>query len=143
MPACSDDSSPESDSPQPEPVLYLSDDWLARADQLLQHLKPVPDAVTIGVRVTGGPEGDRRYRLVLGPDRVGLDQAEAAGATMSLTWDDATAIAQGQSSAQRAFLDGRLKLGGDTGLLLGHQDELNEIDDRLAQLRAATTYQPR
>lgn len=122
-------------------LLYLSDPWLTEADAALSGLVPVPDEVTVGISVTGGPQGDRRYRLILGPDRVGVDPGpEPAGVTMTMAWPDAVAIAKGRASAQRAFLDGRLRLGGNTLLLLGHQDALAEIDDRLVTLRSHTRF---
>ena len=59
---------------------------------------------------------------------------------MTLSWEVAVAIATGRASAQRAFLDGDLQLGGDTGLLLGHQRALTDIEDRLDELRAETDF---
>jgi hypothetical protein len=124
-----------------EPVRYLSDEWLRLADRQLNGFTPVSEPVSVGVRVRSGPEGDRHYRLILGPDRVGVDVGDdGCGVTMTLDWDTAVAIAQGVSSAQRAFLDGNVQLGGDASLLLGHQQELAEIDDRLGELRAATVF---
>lgn len=133
---------PTSTDPAPSGrVTYLSDDWLALADEAMAGLVPVPDGPAVAVVVTDGPEGDRSYRLLLGPDRVGISpEPEPHGVRMTLAWDDAVAIAEGRSSAQRAFLDGRLRLGGDTSLLLGHQDALAAIDDRLAGLRSATRF---
>ena len=123
------------------PVAYLGDEWLARADRALAGLAPVADGPAVAVVVTDGPFGDRAYRLILGPDRVAVSpDPEPHGVRMTLAWDDAVAIAQGRSSAQRAFLDGRLRLGGDTSLLLGHQDALAAIDDRLAELRTTTDF---
>ena len=52
----------------------------------------------------------------------------------------ACAIAQGLTGAQRAFLDGKIQLGGDTTALLGHQGQLSQIDDQLSGLRAQTVY---
>ena len=65
-----------------------------------------------------------------------------AVATSASPWPTgiAAAIARGEIGAQRAFLDGEIRLGGDTTALLGHQAELAEIDDRLADLRAITRY---
>ncbi len=122
-------------------LAYLSDAWLAEADAALADLVPIPDALAVGIEVVGGPRGDRSYRLILGSDRVGVStEAEPAGVRMTVEWGDAVAIAMGRSSAQRAFLDGRLRLGGDIALLLGHQDALAAIDDRLAGLRDSTDF---
>lgn len=120
---------------------YLGRAWLERADAALADLPPVPATVAIGIAVVGGPNGDRHYRLVLGPDRIGVSpEPEPAGVRMTLDWSDAVSIARGRSSAQRAFLDGRLRLGGDIALLLGHQEALTAIDDRLAGLRSVTDF---
>lgn len=120
---------------------YLSESWLVRADSALADLAPIEEPLAVGIEVIGGPRGDRAYRLVLGPDRVGVSaEPEPAGVRMTLAWECAVAIAQGRSSAQRAFLDGQLRLGGDISLLLGHQDALAAIDDRLAELRLITDF---
>ncbi len=122
-------------------VRYLSDEWLAEADRRLGDLTPVPAPVVIGMAVDGGPFGDRAYRLILGPDRVGVASGLGdSGVTMTLRWPVAIAVAQGRASAQRAFLDGDLQLGGDTSLLLGYQQQLADIEDRLDELRAATDF---
>lgn len=138
------------DTPGPEPTraadgdrrpVYLSDGWLTAANRLLAGLSPVGAPVSIAVVVTGGPDGERRYRLVLGPDLVGIDgRLDDAQVRMTLAWSDAVAIAKGQSSAQRAFLAGRLRLGGDSSVLLGHQEALAAVDDLLAPLRAETDW---
>ena len=120
---------------------YLSDSWLEAANTALAELSPIPTAVVIGYVVTGGPEGERCYSLQLGPDTPGVSAGvEHAGVTLRLDWELAVAIAQNQASAQRAFLDGELVLGGDVGLLLGHQKALADFDDRLATLRQKTEF---
>ena len=122
-------------------IRYLSHEWLQRADERLAGLNPVSEPVSVAMTVTGGPDGDRRYRLILGPDRVGISGGhDDSGVRMTLSWEVAVAIAQGRGSAQRSFLDGHLQLGGDTSLLLGHQQALAEIDDRLDDLRAEPDF---
>ena len=122
-------------------IRYLSDEWLDCADQRLGALSPISAAVSVGISVLGGQEGERNYRLILGPDRVGVaSEIEDSGVLMTLQWPAAVAIAKGEASAQRAFLDGNLQLGGDTSLLLGHQQQLAEITDLLDELRAATDF---
>lgn len=120
---------------------YLSDAWLAEADRRLADLQPIAEAVSVGMTVEGGPDGDRTYRLILGPSRVGMEPGIAgSGVRMTLPWEVAVAVARAEASAQRAFLDGHLQLGGDTALLLGHQRELADIEDRLDKLRAETDF---
>jgi hypothetical protein len=121
-------------------VLFLGDEWLAQADVGLGRLTPVSGAVAIGFVVTGGPIGERRYRLVLGPDRVGADREPAVSVTLTMGWDLAVALNQGRASAQQAVLDGRIGLAGDPVVLLGHQEQLAGVDDVLADLRARTVY---
>ncbi len=120
--------------------LYLGDRWLAEADAGLSALQPVPAPVTVGFTVRGGPQGDRHYRLVLGPDRVGVDRDQAAALTLTMDWDLAVAVNQGRSSAQQAVLDGRIEVSGNPVALLGYQDQLSAVDDVLADLRTRTRY---
>lgn len=120
---------------------YLDDDWLQAADGALSSLEPLSSAVSVGFQVRSGKEPDRSYQLILGPDRVGVERGlDGCGVRLVLDWDLAVAIATGVVSAQRAFLDGNIQLGGDASLLLGHQDELARIDDRLADLRTITQF---
>ncbi|MGF1596280.1 MAG: hypothetical protein ACFCVK_05020 [Acidimicrobiales bacterium] len=123
------------------PVLFLSDEWLAAADQALAAVRPLAEPVRVGYRVTGGPAGTSTHRLILGPDRVGAERSDGDDElALTLDWDLAVAINRGEQNAQQAFLDGRIQIGGDPRILLGHQVQLAEIDDRLASLRARTTY---
>ncbi len=130
-----------------ESVDYLSAEWFREADDAVAALTPIPSAVTVAVNVHGlsRDRADVSYRLVLGPARVHILAAEpdgAAGGDVSLTmaYDVAAAIARGEIGAQRAFLDGHVRLGGDTTALLGNQAQLAEIEDRLGDLRARTRY---
>ena len=61
---------------------------------------------------------------------------------MSFTQDRATAvaIAQGSLSAQVAFMDGRLRLGGDLRSVLARAGDLAALDDAFAATRASTEW---
>ncbi len=120
---------------------YLSDEWLSAADKAISGLTPVTDDVVVGFSVDDGPHGPRRYSVRLGPDRVAITNGlDAAKVVLNLDWDLAIDIATGAASAQRAFLDGRLRLGGDVNTLLGSGPALAAYDDRLAALRATTNF---
>jgi hypothetical protein len=49
-------------------------------------------------------------------------------------------VAAGELGAQRAFVEGRLQVGGDLSLLITHQRALAAVHDALAPVRAATSY---
>lgn len=122
-------------------VRYLSDAWLEEADAALRALTPLPGPLTVGFVVTGGPDGDRSYRVELGPGPVAVRAgAEGADVTLRQSWDTARAVAEGARSAQRAFLDGDIRVEGDVRVLLGHDGGLDVVEDRLAELRSRTTF---
>src|SRR3954453_4618351 len=91
-------------------------------------------ALVVEQAVTGGPAGDRAYRLRFDHGEVGVSPAPPAGATpgaegpdgpgpdvrFTCDWDTAVAVATGKESAQAAFLAGRLRLGGDSRRLAAH-----------------------
>ncbi len=122
---------------------YLSPEWLRSAGQAVASLVPIPSSVVVAVRVVDLPGGraDVEYCLVLGPDRVDIViGGPDPDVSLTMPYEIAAAIAQGSIGAQRAFLDGDVRLGGDTTALLGHQDQLAEIEDRLGELRSRTRF---
>ena len=122
-------------------VVYLSAAWLADADRAVGHIEPIAGAPTVGYRVTGGPSGTVVYRIALGGERVAvLAGAEGADVVLTVTWQLAVAIARGERAAQRAFIDGDIRLEGSPTALLGNAAALAAIDDALAPLRARTTF---
>ena len=52
----------------------------------------------------------------------------------------ATAIARGELSAQRAFMNGRLAIEGDTLALAHAQPALRGISDAFAEVRSSTEW---
>ena len=66
----------------------------------------------------------------------------APDATVRLSQDLATAaaIATGTSSAQRAFMAGRLRVGGYLRVLLDHGDVFAQVTDVFAAVRERTAF---
>ena len=66
-----------------------------------------------------------------------LVAGRADDATVTFHCDRATAldVHQGRTSAQAAFMAGHLRVGGDVGALLAHQELLAGLTDVLAPLR--------
>lgn len=125
-------------------LLYLSDDWIKAAGEALDQLRiePAPGWAVCYV-VNGGPEGTTTHQLLFDQGRVSMRVgADDVSLTLTLDWDLAVAINRGEVSAQGAFLDGRIQVAGDPGVLLGHQHELTAADDAMAELRTRTVYGP-
>jgi hypothetical protein len=134
-----------SHGPYADVVEYLSPEWLAAAanlvaadptlaaaaeahDLVVEYLVEQPDEhaadpVVYHLRLSGGaaalvarpaPEADVRFRC---------DHATAL------------AIAKGALGAQRAFMEGRLRIGGDVRAIVAAQEVFAAVGDVLAPLR--------
>ena len=128
-------------------VAYLSDEWMQRADAALSGDATLRDAtaeaeLAIEYTVTGAPGGATRYAVTVdhGDVRLRPGARPDAPVSFSLDYDTAVEIASGERSAQAAFMQGRLKLGGDATVLLRHHALLDGVGDALEALRADTEY---
>ena len=129
---------------------YLGPEWMAAAGRALAADPALAAALgevrlTIEQHVTDGPDGDVAWHLAVAGGRVTLTpgpEPATAPADLRFTTDYATAaaVAAGELAAQRAFVEGRLRVGGDLSLLLAHHRALAAVDDALAPVRAETTY---
>lgn len=128
---------------------YLSPEWLDAArdavaadDALAAALAGV--TLTVEQAVDGTPDGTVRWNVSVHDGKVMLTPGPAArpDVRFTTTWDTAVAIARGELAAQRAFVEGRLRVGGDLTVLITHQRAVAAVDDALAGVRAATTYDP-
>jgi hypothetical protein len=128
-------------------VRYTSSSWLDAAGRALASDAGLKDA-TVDVRltleqvVTDGPAGTVRWRITIDHGLVELAEGPAADADLRFTTTYATAaeIASGAAGAQRAFAEGRLRVGGDLSLLVSHHRTLAALDDALASVRAETEF---
>lgn len=148
---------------------FLSPEWLAELDAALRAdaeivaltgdarivveqrvtRSPVPvgpsaggDATNDGADSLGGDAVV--YHVALDHGRVSVDAGPAVEPTVTFTQDEATArsIATGEESAQRAFMSGTLRVGGDLQLLATHQAVLARLGDVFASVRATTDFGP-
>lgn len=126
----------------PGGVQYLSAEWLRRAGELVaasESLRSVAGEVELVVEyaVSGAPGGDVTYQLALGGGSASLSPGSPREPTVRMSTDYATAssVAAGRLSAQLAFMEGRVRLGGDVAALLAASGALGHVDDVLAPLR--------
>lgn len=131
---------------------YLSPEWMAAARHALadddglreatSELALTIEQVVTGVPDGGTPRGTVRWHITIDHGRVALAEGPADAADLRFSADHPTAaqIASGELAAQRAFVEGRLRVGGDLSLLIRHQRVFATIDDTLAKVRAETTF---
>ena len=128
-------------------VRYLSPEWFAEVNRAAATSEAGTASgssarFTVQQIVTGGPEGEVRYwvRVEGGVMEAALGQAEVADITVRQSHDTAVAVASGELSAQAALVAGRIRVSGDTTLLLEHQALLRELAETLAPVRRRASF---
>ena len=99
---------------------FLSDAWVAQLDATYADSPgSSPEPVTVQY-VVATDSGERRYHLVMGPDRDRAvhGRADAPDVTFSMNEETARAISSGELSTEEAFITGRLDIDGDPGPLI-------------------------
>jgi hypothetical protein len=127
----------------PERVRFLSDEWLAALGRAAETIDVDPDVSVVieqTVRSGGGDHEDVTWHTTVAGGRVEVSPGPSSIAAIRLSSDAETAwqIAGGRLSAQRAFLDGRLRLGGDVRSLMAARPALDAIADAFSGVRAET-----
>ncbi len=88
--------------------------------------------------------GDVRTVLCVDGGSVSLALSEDAettsNVTLSLSYDDAAALAQGSLQPAEALGRGRIRVRGDLAVLVASQAVLAAASSRLGPFQAATTY---
>lgn len=125
-------------------LAFLSDEWIAALDEAAQRdpalgglLRDVRLVIEQAVATAGEVV---RYHVAIGDDGVHVRPGPAEAPTIRFSQDreTAAAIAAGELSAQRAFMAGRLRVGGDLSVLLAHADVLAQLQDAFGTVRAQT-----
>ena len=120
---------------------FLTDAWLDELDAAARSAGAPSGSHLVVQQVVVPDEPDGRevaYALVLDGGHLRVERGRVPGADVTFTQDRATAeaIHRGELSAQVAFMQGRLRLGGDLRSVIDRAVELAAIDDVLAGARA-------
>jgi hypothetical protein len=101
---------------------WLSTEWF---DQTRALAAGQPEYAGLSARVqyevTGGPDGGARYYWVLVDGHLADSASGTVGqpdVTLTMAWDDAVAVQQGDLDPSVAFMQGRMKVVGSMGVLL-------------------------
>jgi putative sterol carrier protein len=107
---------------------FLSDDWFdtleARASRAV-----VPAGIDLTLHQTVGRDPAISWQIHIGAGAVKIERGAAEEADVHLASDLHTALGihRGEISAQRAFLDGRLRIDGDIATLMTHREVLEAL----------------
>ena len=124
-------------------VEFLSDAWFDAMATAAREARVIPAALDLVVQQVVDRDGSSVEWFVEvrdGAVTVARGRHPAPSITFQLDAATAAAIQSGRSSAQGAFMSGRLRVAGDVRLLPAQQDALHELDDLFADVRGATTY---
>ena len=82
--------------------------------------------------ITGG-DGETLYwiRIADAAIDMGVGQAENPDATITQSYETAVALAKSELSPVTAFMTGKVKVGGNMGLLLSLQGVLTQLPDAM------------
>jgi putative sterol carrier protein len=126
---------------------FLSAEWLeqvATAAHDDEELQAAASGVSLTVQqvVTGGPDGEVAWHVRLGDGGVAIVAGRTPDAEVVITQshETATDVGRGDLTPAEAFASGRLKMGGQVGLLVRHQPAFEQLGIALAAVRDATTF---
>ena len=119
---------------------FLTEAWLDDLDAAAQRAElDTKGALVLQQVIPDGRDGlELAYALVVEDQRVRVVRGRVDDPDLTFTQDRATAeaIHRGELSAQAAFMQGRLRLGGDLRTVIDRAGELAAIDDVFASIRA-------
>jgi putative sterol carrier protein len=121
-------------------VKFLSEDWAQALKAELNQSEAFRQAAagqkaTIQQIITG-TEGETHYWITIGDGEIdlGVGDIEGEDATITQSYDSAAALAKGELSPVTAFMTGKLKIGGNMGMILGLQGALAQLPGAMAKI---------
>lgn len=134
---------------------FLSDEWFDAVRLHSGHGEPEPephhsihgprpDRLVLEQVVTGSPDGNVRYFVIVEDNNARLVESgfarQVADLTITTDWDTATAMAKGELATQAALMQGRLRVRGNLAKLAGRAGDLAGLDPVPEAVRKNTTY---
>jgi putative sterol carrier protein len=125
---------------------YLSQEWLdeSRALAVDQPVRPGATA-RIQYLTTGGPDGDVKYYWVLEDGKLletKVGELDDPDFTLTMSYEDAVKVQQGDLDPNAAFMQGRMKVSGNMAKLMSLLPLTNSPEYRALQeqIREITEY---
>jgi len=121
-------------------VKFLSDEWADALKAELNRSETFRQAAagqkaTIQQVITGA-EGETHYWITIADGQIdlGVGDIEGEDATITQSYESAAALAKGELSPITAFMTGKLKIGGNMGMILGLQGALAQLPAAMATI---------
>jgi putative sterol carrier protein len=113
-------------------VKFLSSEWAEALTTELNANDAFREAAAgqkakIQQVITGGEEAHYWITFDDGTIDMGTGDVEGPDATITQSYDTAVKLAKSELSAVTAFMTGKIKIGGNMGLLLGLQGALAQL----------------
>ena len=114
-------------------VTFLSPEWAEALTTALNTNDAFRQAITGQTatiqQVINGDDGETKYwiKIAEGAIDMGVGEADGAEATITQSYDTAVKLAKNELSAVTAFMTGKIKVGGNMGLLLGLQGAFGQL----------------
>jgi putative sterol carrier protein len=121
-------------------VKFLSPEWAEavktalNADDAFRQAASGKRAVIQQVITTTDGPTDYWIKIDDGTIDMGLGDAESPDSTITESYETAVALAKDELSPVTAFMTGRVKIGGNMGLLLGLQGALVRLPPAMSAL---------
>ncbi len=131
---------PRAEGANPVAVKFLSEEWAQALKTELNantSFKEAAAGKTATIQqVIGDGEGETHYWITIADDAIdmGVGDAPNPDATITQSYDTAVALAKSELSPVTAFMTGKVKIGGNMGLLLGLQAVLSLLPSAMAQI---------
>ena len=109
---------------------YLSQQWFDEMNaSITAGDSKEPTHLVLQQVITGGPDGDVAYTMVIEDGSVRIEPGQHPGADVTITEDYQTAAAvhRGEVTLQDAFMTGRVKVSGNIASLIANQAALSSI----------------
>jgi putative sterol carrier protein len=125
---------------------WLTQEWHDETRRLAEDQPERPGATTrLQYVLTGGPEGENRYYWVLEEGKLleatagTMDDPEV---TLTMSYEDAKKVQEGELDAQALFMQGRVKVDGRMEKLMALLPITNSAEYQALQekIRAITEY---
>ncbi|MDP1819063.1 MAG: SCP2 sterol-binding domain-containing protein [Acidimicrobiales bacterium] len=121
---------------------FLSAEWLADLDAAARATPTPADLQVVVQQIVALPDGGEvayEIRIAHGSMRVLPGRSPDADVTFTQDRVTAEAVATGQQSAQAAFIDGRLRVGGDLRSVIGLAGDISGLGDPFGPARPAAS----